>query len=147
MRPIKFRAWNENTKKMVDLKKITPLALSEGMRDGLFLPFPKLGDTIDDNYILEQFTGLKDSKGKDIYEGDIVVSICRGHDPLNKNSEDEFRGIVVYDTNGFGVQTKDCKKGESECPLFVGGGWKTKVIGNIHEHKYLLEGTNDTAKQ
>ncbi len=49
MREIKFRAWNESDSKMVDLQKVTPLALSESMnsqlamqgKSGLFIPFFK----------------------------------------------------------------------------------------------------------
>ena len=66
MRPIKFRAWYKFGKRMIDLQKITPLALSYPDHKGLFLPF-------DDNTILMQFTGLLDKKGKEIYEGDVVV--------------------------------------------------------------------------
>jgi uncharacterized phage protein (TIGR01671 family) len=63
-RIIKFRGWNKAVNQMVDLKKITPFALSHDI-NGLFLPF-------DENVILMQFTGLVDKTGKDIYEGDIV---------------------------------------------------------------------------
>jgi uncharacterized phage protein (TIGR01671 family) len=66
MREIKFRAWETNRKVMVNDIKI----------------FPKYGwlvladnDTIEgcsDNWLLMQYTGLKDKNGKEIYEGDIV---------------------------------------------------------------------------
>jgi hypothetical protein len=54
MKEIKFRAWNTFTKRMFQLEA---LDLS-GKRNPL--------------NILLQYTGLKDSKGVEIYEGDIV---------------------------------------------------------------------------
>ena len=60
MREIKFRGWNPMASKMVDLKASTPLAVDDVFSslqpDGLYLP---LGT----NFIIQQFTGLQDSKG------------------------------------------------------------------------------------
>ena len=66
MREIKFRAWHQDTKKMLDLKKMTPLALSPSLdQDGLYIPFIK-------DLPLMQYTGIKDKDGVEIYEGDIT---------------------------------------------------------------------------
>jgi uncharacterized phage protein (TIGR01671 family) len=80
VREIKFRAWNPETRLMVDLQKITPLALSDSMNSqlammgmsGLFLPFKY-------DWPLMQYTGLHDKNGKEIYEGDIINLIPDGY--------------------------------------------------------------------
>ena len=121
MREIKFRAWNPETKQMVDLQEITPLALSESMNSelalqgmsGLFLPF-------NDKWPLMQYTGLHDKNGKEIYEGDIVR--LKWKDAGN-HAKQTIRS-VQWNGNGYG-----CALTEYEC----------EVIGNIYENPELIE--------
>jgi len=121
MREIKFRAWNKRTEKMIDLHAITPLAVDPQVtitNDGLYLPFS-------DGYILMQYTGLKDSGGVDIYEGDIV-----------KNKTDtgtvfwhDIRAMFLVDNSATDIAPMD------DWDLF-------EVIGNIWEHSHLLDKGN-----
>jgi len=123
-RPIKFRAWNVITKTMIDLKKMTPLALNMDT-DGLFIPFS-------DGLPLMQFTGLKDSKKIDIYEGDIVRYYVE---------EMFFKGEVVGwiefdDSNGcFRVVHDSTSMGF--CAIDISFS-QIEIIGNIYENPELL---------
>ena len=124
MREIKFRAWNKETKTMIDLHTTTPLALSAEMNTqmamqgfgGLFIPFHK-------DLILMQFTGLKDKNGKEIYEGDKWL--CGS-----------FTGIVIFRYCKWEFATAP----ESKCisyPSFYRRAEDGEIIGNIHENPEL----------
>ena len=82
-----------------------------------------------DRYEFMQFTGLHDSHGREIYEGDIV--------------SDGRLGVVGYfpEIASFLVLTTH---GGQECLQGLGIGKphleETEVIGNIYENPELLEG-------
>lgn len=111
MREIKFRAWNG--KRLCDVYTIEPFnhrcQTAEGWVD------------IDN---LEQYTGLKDRKGKEIYEGDIVYIAGKGN-CIVKWSTDLLAWTFNTDVDEMDYQwvIEDVER----------------VIGNIHENRELLE--------
>lgn len=131
-REIKFRVWDSAAKKFrqcvepftYDIK-ISP----ESIEDGL----------------VSQYTGLKDIKGKEIYEGDIVIDST----PFVEDFPDKIREpikfeIVVGEVLGIMYRTLD-------------GGWlesgndyerRLEVIGNRWENSELLtEDLNNLQQQ
>jgi len=123
MREIKFRAWSLERKCYVDVWEITfddeglPGVLSFEY-NGLLYKEPA------HNFILEQYTGLKDKNDKEICEGDIMddgYHICKIRWSEHFTAFEAINENDGYMSNIWFV----AKYGE--------------VIGNIHENKNLLE--------
>lgn len=127
-REIKFRIWrapDEYTK--VSWMESWDSLLNYSMSDIFQLDNP------DD--VLEQFTGLKDRNGKDIYEGDILA----WHSNIYRKQD--WVGLVLYRGAGFAVQESDKSYSSPEwldCACRKDANI-IEVIGNIHENPELLE--------
>ena len=129
MRNIKFRAWNKQTKTMGYLDYIwndhwysNPTGekdLGTAVWDNSNIVFP---GGWEHKFELMQFTGLKDSDGKEIYEGDLVKShtgrICE---------------IRWFEGNGMWDTTAVNDEGVPFPFQSIQGSGKYKVIGNIYE--------------
>jgi len=107
MRLIKFRAWDKRRKAFyADHQNSESFAEDLG----------------NDNYVLQQFTGLLDKNGKEIYEGDI----CEYADSYNEKRAN----VITWD--------------ERKAAFYIPGraypiDYKIEVMGNIYENPELLQ--------
>lgn len=143
-REIKFRIWSTENRRY-ERERLPNNVLKFGF-DLFELEF-FLDEDERDNYIFEQYTGIKDKNGKEIYEGDIVrYSFTNPNrtytEPVSFGSIQDGEGY--YHQEFLAWRTTYVDDGEAHSSLLdlVEPNWTCEVIGNIHENKELLNGSN-----
>ena len=148
MKNIKFRAWDKIEKQIFEVKQIDFFAIERNVY-GYITTKSIFGKTDTElkwrsfaNVKLMQYIGLKDCKGCEIYEGDIVASVCDG--------EILEVGDIQFDCGVFGIEWVRTKQKKT-----MVGSWgqkhnlrrldddtidtnKIEVIGNVYQNSELL---------
>ena len=127
MRPIEFRAWLKDEKKMIDVKAVD----FDENGDVFSVNYPEGKSYCGydrDNIELMQYTGLKDKNGTKIFEGDIIQV-----ENSNFGFLDESNCLVKWENCGYRITDYEC---EDFLSNFKNG--KCEVIGNIYENPELL---------
>lgn len=134
MREIKFRAWNTVIKfYYYNIQNVHDEDIGDSFQNILD----------DDELIVEEFTGLKDKNGVEIYEGDIVqpVRFYEGFERFPKIEPTKI-GLPLKVNFGNCVFGKWIARKVNETGFGVNDYQFSKdlaVIGNIHENPELLE--------
>ena len=117
MRALKFRAWDESLKEMISWEDmLNDIELKHFILNQKSNVCP-----------IEQFTNIKDSKGIDIYENDII-KYTQHH--FNTDLLTTKYKIVEFYYDRWNIYATNA--GESDI----------EVIGNIHENQDLLNNIN-----
>lgn len=145
MREIKFRAWDDRSKKMWE-----PDFIRNDGKPVLLAAVTGKANVYDDPIM--QYTGLKDKNGREIYEGDVLGGIYS--EQGEGKTRTTVRGVVTFRGGSFDVDFQISRRSISE----IGGGgdirWRCsgswnipdsyhqiadiQNIGNVHENPELL---------
>lgn len=147
MREIKFRAWMIEKNLMLHNVHLFYDTLGDEEHGNKWEPVSSFGQVVEkpDEYIVEQFTGVRDRNGKEIFEGDII-SVEEDFMKTIKQIDGKSVWVVVFDEDWHAVVFQYPKKvelvggeiGHAQNVLNPRWSEKIEVIGNVHENPELI---------
>lgn len=131
-REIKFRAWCDKGNQMH-----TPCEVYAGENGELYT---RTGYSTDTGYLynihtnIQQFTGLLEKNGKEVYEGDVVYAAMIHHGKPGL----KFKAKIVYNAHVGCYQISYLNINERFVRDNIGFSYQLEIIGNIYENPELL---------
>lgn len=127
-REILFRGWNKKNKKWIYGYYLVNRGEHFIAPDDKVNPLASYEDYVIDADTVGQYTGLKDAKGKRIFEGDIIES----NDSRHVIQYNERKAMFVTALEGssyvtYGINQRWINE------------WKKVIIGNIHETQEFIK--------
>lgn len=137
-RVVKFRVWDKETRQFLRYVcdyEYFGVCSKKGGFVGRIYSASKVILGWWNNLIVEQFTGLTDKNGKEIYEGDIVVQ------DFEEGAGKSVPKEVMCFNAGFVAQAKNAQWGPESNWDYIGSyvPFSWEVVGNIHENPELLK--------
>jgi uncharacterized phage protein (TIGR01671 family) len=125
-----LRAWHPNTKQLYDVTTISfvrEILFGKGRKNGV-----ALSDSLE-NFVIMEWTGVKDKQNVPIFDGDIVI-----------NEDYPVYGIVVFEPGLFVIKYPDnvdiLLNNPRNIELLKN---KIQVLGNVYENLNILRGGED----
>lgn len=140
-REIKFRAYDKERMEYLSAGKIL-ISIEPGERPicGVqYLDILQDPDKYANRFVLEQFTGLCDKNGREIYEDDIILV------------KDTYSRVILWDKMSFALMPCEFYHDKTFWVMNLqhpGEDWweffdkEIEIIGNIHDNPELLKGGN-----
>lgn len=130
MREFKFRVWSED-RKMFVMDGMSIDHIQKDAAESLELPII----IATEKCIWQQYTGLKDKNGKEIYEGDVVLYPHKsgGGFSLNEEEVNWVQCEVKWKAGGLALYW-----GYNDCNIVTFNNKDFIIIGNIFQNPELL---------